>query len=35
MFHAWLVKMAKIAANSGPSVLPGKSETKKTTVKDR
>src|SRR5215467_6970413 len=35
MFQAWLVKIAKIAASSGPSVFPGKSETKKTTVKDR
>src|SRR5215472_2115276 len=35
MFQAWLVKIAKIAASSGPSVFPGKSETKNTTVKDR
>jgi hypothetical protein len=33
MFQAWLVKIAKIAASSGPSVLPRKSEMKKTTVK--
>src|SRR5215471_14598820 len=35
MFQAWLVKIAKIAANSGPSVFPGNSETKNTTVKDK
>src|SRR5215469_18943886 len=35
MFQAWLVKIAKIAASSGPSVFPGKSETKNTTVKDK
>jgi hypothetical protein len=35
MFHAWLVKMAKIAASSGPRVLPGNSEMKNRTVKER
>ncbi len=35
MFQAWLVKMAKIAAHSGPSVLCGKRLRKNTTVKDR
>src|ERR1700739_2471364 len=35
MFQAWLVKIAKIAASSGPSVFLGKSETKNTTVKDK
>lgn len=34
MFQAWLVKMAKIAAHSAPSTLPGKSPRKKTTVKE-
>ena len=29
MFQAWLVKMAKIAASSAPSVLPGKRPRKK------
>ena len=28
MFQAWLVKMAKIAANSAPSTLPGASAMK-------
>jgi hypothetical protein len=35
MFQAWLVKIAKIAAISRPSMLPGNSETKNTTVKER
>ena len=35
MFQAWLVKIAKMAANSGPNVLPGKSDMKNTTVKDK
>ena len=35
MFQAWLVKMAKIAASSAPSVFPGKRPRKKVTVKDR
>ena len=35
MFQAWLVKIAKIAASSGPSALPGNSETKNTTVNER
>ena len=35
MFQAWLVKIANIAASSGPNILPGNSETKNTTVKDR
>jgi hypothetical protein len=35
MFQAWLVKMAKMAASSGPRTFPGNSETKKTTVKER
>ncbi len=34
MFQAWLVKMAKIAAHSAPSTLPGNSDRKKTTVKE-
>ncbi len=32
MFQAWLVKMAKIAANSAPSTRPGASDMKNTTV---
>ena len=32
MFQAWLVKMAKIAANSAPSTRPGASAMKNTTV---
>src|SRR5271170_5878541 len=32
MFHAWLVNMAKIAANSAPSTRPGARDMKKTTV---
>src|SRR5476651_1637226 len=32
MFHAWLVKMAKIAANSAPNTRPGASDMKNTTV---
>ena len=32
MFQAWLVKMAKIEANSAPSTRPGASAMKKTTV---
>src|ERR1700761_4578133 len=35
MFHAWLVKMAKIAASSSPSTCPGNRFMKKTTVKVR
>jgi hypothetical protein len=35
MFHAWDVKMAKTAASSGPSRLPGKSLTIPTTVIER
>jgi len=35
MFQAWLVKIAKIAASSGPRTLPGNKETKNTTVKER
>ena len=35
MFQAWLVKMAKIAASSAPSVLPGKRPRKKVTVNER
>ena len=35
MFQAWLVKMAKIAASSAPSVLPGKRPRKNVTVNDR
>ncbi len=35
MFHAWLVKMAKIAASSAPSTRPGNSDMKNTTVKLR
>ncbi len=32
MFHAWLVKIAKMAASSAPATRPGVSERKKTTV---
>ena len=32
MFQAWLVKIAKMAANSAPSTRPGASAMKKTTV---
>ena len=32
MFHAWLVKMANIEANSAPSTRPGASDMKNTTV---
>src|ERR1700733_8053814 len=32
MFQAWLVKMAKIAANSAPKTRPGASDMKNTTV---
>ena len=32
MFQAWLVKIAKIAANSAPSTRPGASDMKNTTV---
>ena len=32
MFQAWLVKIAKIAANSAPSTRPGASAMKNTTV---
>ena len=35
MFQAWAVKMAKIAAHSAPSWLPGNSPMKNTTVKVR
>ena len=35
MFQAWLVKMAKIAASSAPSVFPGKRPRKKVTVNER
>ncbi len=35
MFHAWLVKIAKIAANSSPSTWPGNRLMKKTTVNVR
>lgn len=35
MFQAWLVKMAKIAAHSAPSWLPGNRPMKKVTVKVR
>ena len=35
MFQAWLVKIAKMAANSAPSWLPGKRPRKNTTVKVR
>ena len=35
MFQAWLVKMAKIAANSAPSTRPGASDMKKTIVIER
>ena len=35
MFQAWAVKIAKIAAHSAPSWLPGKRRMKKTTVKVR
>ncbi len=35
MFQAWLVKIAKIAASSAPSVLPGKRPRKNVTVKER
>src|SRR5712672_2364530 len=32
MFHAWLVNMAKMAANSAPSTRPGARDMKNTTV---
>ena len=32
MFQAWLVNMAKIAANSAPSTRPGANDMKNTTV---
>ena len=32
MFQAWLVKIAKMAANSAPSTRPGASAMKNTTV---
>ena len=32
MFQAWLVKIAKMAANSAPNTRPGASAMKKTTV---
>ncbi len=35
MFHAWLVKIAKTAAHSTPSRLPGNSPMKAVTVKVR
>ena len=35
MFHAWLVKIAKIAASSSPSTWPGNRFMKNTTVKVR
>ena len=35
MFQAWLVKIAKIAASSAPSSLPGNRPRKKVTVKVR
>jgi len=35
MFQAWEVKMANMAANSGPNWLPGNSVRKNTTVNDR
>ncbi len=35
MFHAWLVKIAKIAAHSAPSIEPGNRPRKKVTVKER
>src|SRR5580704_15762067 len=35
MFQAWLVKIAKIAANSSPKTWPGNRFIKKTTVKVR
>ena len=35
MFQAWLVKMAKIAAHSAPSTLPGNRPRKNVTVNDR
>ncbi len=35
MFQAWLVKIAKMAAPSAPSVEPGKRPRKKVTVKER
>ena len=35
MFHAWLVKIAKIAASSSPSTRPGNRFMKNTTVKVR
>ena len=35
MFQAWLVKIAKIAAHSAPSWLPGNRPMKNTTVKVR
>ena len=35
MFQAWLVKIAKTAARSAPSVLPGKRPRKNVTVNER
>ncbi|VCL93202.1 Uncharacterised protein [Burkholderia pseudomallei] len=35
MFHAWLVKIAKIAASSAPSAVPGAIDRKNATVNDR
>ena len=35
MFHAWLVKIAKIAASSSPSTRPGNRLMKNTTVNVR
>jgi hypothetical protein len=34
MFHAWLVKIAKIAASSAPSTRPGNSARKNVTVNE-
>ena len=35
MFQAWLVKIAKMAAHSAPSSLPGNTRMKNATVKVR
>ena len=35
MFQAWLVKIAKIAAHSAPTALPGNKARKPATVNDR
>src|SRR5579883_361320 len=35
MFHAWEVKIAKMAAHSGPSKLPGNKPIKTATVTDK